>query len=142
MRPSRRSVRGGRTPITVRPTPSTTSRSPSTAGSAPNARRQSPSESTTTGEAPGRSSSSVNTRPSEAEMPSVRKRLAVTAASRARKGAPSPRTEAIPLLKIPDSLKEALHSRYSRYSGAEIQNRSNPIVGNWVATRTNCSGAR
>ena len=75
-------------------------------------------------------------------MPSVRNRLAVTAASRARKGAPSPRTEAIPLLKIPDSLKEALHSRYSRYSGAEIQNRSNPIVGNWVATRTNCSGAR
>ena len=95
-----------------------------------------------TGSAPGRSSASVNTRPSEAEIPRVRKRLAVTAASWARKGSPVPTTDAMPVLNAPASANDALHSRYSRYSGAEIQNLSKPIVGNWVATRTSSCGAR
>ncbi len=72
----------------------------------------------------------------------MRKRLAVTEATWPRNGAPPASTEDVPALKTPDSANDALHSRYSSYSGAEIQNRSKPMLGNWVATRTSSSGAR
>ena len=81
---------GGITPTTSTLAPSMSTTLPTTSGSAPKRLLHSPSASTATGAAPGRSSSAVNARPIRGGVPITSKNDAVTRAACTRCGLSGP----------------------------------------------------
>ncbi len=122
----------GITPSTSAGAPFTSTVRPITPASPPNALCHRPYDSTSTPGPFGSDSSAVYVRPYSGATPSASNRSAVAIADVTRIGASPPPMLNWPVRYPPIAAYARLRSFSSRYSGGEIQNLSNPSVGNWL----------
>src|SRR6267142_3203298 len=93
--------------------------------------------------APGTSSAAEINRPETGATPKVSNNRPLTLAAVTRTGCLFPPRLVPPVCQASSEAQECVSRRKSKNSGAEVQNRGKPQlgnVGNSVYTRTNCSG--